>query len=88
MNYTDDMQLFIQRDRPFESPDIKKRVWMGVWASGERNPVNYRAQIERAAATGFGGVAVFSYGDLFPNHKPNVRAAQVYQAFTGGTDWP
>ena len=39
-------------------------------------------RIRRAAGMGFGAVAVFSYSELFPEHRASSRATCVYQAFT------
>ncbi len=41
-------------------------------------------QIRRASALKVGGVAVFSYGDLFDDHRPTARARAVYETFVSG----
>jgi uncharacterized lipoprotein YddW (UPF0748 family) len=85
MVYTEDMARFAELSRPFQASDIRKRVWLGIWANPQRNP-NLSAQVRRAAAQGFGAVAVFGYSDLFPSHQPSARAVQVYRTFAGEAD--
>jgi uncharacterized lipoprotein YddW (UPF0748 family) len=80
MAYIDGMDKFDELCQPYREADVRKHVWLGIWADPERNS-HLTPQIQRAAAMGFGAVSVFSYKELFPEHKPTRRAVGVYQAF-------
>lgn len=80
MAYCGKMERFDELCQPFRDPEIRKRVWLGIWADPNRNTI-LEPEIRRAAGMGFGAVAVFSYSELFPEHRPSTRAHGVYQAF-------
>jgi len=81
MAYSGEMDKFDELCQPYRADDVRKRVWLGVWADPKRNS-HLEAEVRRAAGMGFGAVAVFSYSELFPEHRASSRATCVYQAFT------
>jgi uncharacterized lipoprotein YddW (UPF0748 family) len=80
MAYTSDSDRFNTYCDGFGDKTLRKHVWMGIIADPEKN-TSLKTQIARAAARGFGGVAVFSYENLFSDHKPLARARGVYETF-------
>ncbi len=80
MAYTGDLNRFDFFCQHYMQPEFRDHLWLGIWADPGRNAY-LATQIKRAANLGFGAIAVFSYTELFPDHKTSTRATGVYQAF-------
>lgn len=83
MAYTDDMDRFDDFAYRFTQAGLAKSTWVGILADPAKNG-HVVDQIRRARNLKIGGVAVFSYGDLFQDHRPTVRARAVYETFVSG----
>lgn len=83
MAYTDQMDVFERYMTYYVGDDLRRHVWLGVWADPDRNP-RLAVQLERAVEKNFGGIGVFAYTNLFRNHKPTPRAVQAFNVFIGG----
>ncbi len=83
MAYTDDMDRFDDLACRFTQAGLAGNVWVGILADPAKNG-HVAEQIRRASALKVGGVAVFSYGDLFDDHRPTARARAVYETFVSG----
>ena len=81
MAYTDDPDVFERYAKHWRDAHLEKQVWMGVWAEPTRVSHPERAA-RRAVKWGFGGVAIFSYENLFTNHVANKRSRTMYELFT------
>jgi uncharacterized lipoprotein YddW (UPF0748 family) len=82
MAYTGEMRRFDAFCERFSKGEWRGKVWLGVWAKADRNPELVR-QVRNAVRSGFPGVAIFSYSELFPDRKVNRRVVALYQVFTG-----
>jgi uncharacterized lipoprotein YddW (UPF0748 family) len=83
MAYTDRMDRFDRFCKQFSGEPWTGKVWLGVWAKESRNP-RLVPQVRHALQSGFPAVAVFSYGELFPERKVTERVVALFQVFVGG----
>jgi uncharacterized lipoprotein YddW (UPF0748 family) len=81
MAYTDDADVFAKYAQRWRDAHLEEKVWMGVWADPNRVPRPER-DARRTITWKFGGVAIFSYENLFTQHKANKKARTMYDLFT------
>lgn len=62
------MDTYLRRMNP-------KTTWVGVWPRSLNN--GWAEQVRAAASLGAAGVAIFSYEELFPNHKASERVVAL-----------
>lgn len=79
MDYVEDVDRFRELAAPFISAGFKSRVWLGIRALPKNDVM--KQEIKSAVASGFAGVAIFSYEDLFKDHNPKDRSIEVYKTF-------
>lgn len=79
MTYVEDMPKFRELSASFSDPNVRSRVWPGI-RSIEKNHVMSQ-EIKYSVNSGFPGVAIFCYTDLFPDHRAGSRAKELYAAF-------
>ncbi len=78
-----DMSKFRSETNTFlGSQRAKQQVWVGIWPRKE-NP-SYLDQICESARQKAAGVAIFSYGELFPEHRVTHCCVDVYHTFISG----
>lgn len=83
MAYTSDMDRFDDFTSRFAQAGLTQSVWVGILADPAKNG-RVTEQIRRASRLKMSGIAVFSYGNLFENHRPTSRARAVYETFVSG----
>lgn len=81
-----DLKRFAEVTEPFLIPSRRSRLWVGIWPRNENE--GYAEQIKLARAERAAGVAVFAYGELFPQHRQTWRATKIYRTFAGITAPP
>lgn len=76
-----DMEQFRTWLAPYLRGGKRGKLWVGIWPRDLNR--NYVEQINYSIRSGAGAVAMFSYAELFPNHKSSSVARNTYAALLG-----
>lgn len=74
-----DTQAFLRHMDTFTRQMNPKTTWVGIWPRTLNG--GWLDQVRMAVGQGAGGVAIFSYEELYPKHQPSQRVAELLRVF-------